>query len=39
MEPNVAHRMNDSGVIDLFMPGCRQNYGKGMKIEINKAFG
>ena len=29
---------NNSGVTDPFVLGCRRNYGKGMKIEMNNAF-
>ena len=24
--------------MDIYVPGCRENHGKGTKIEINKAF-
>ena len=24
--------------MDFFVPGCWQNHGKGMKIEVNEAF-
>ena len=34
----LTHRTNNGRVMDIFVPGCRQNHGKGMKIEMNKAF-
>ena len=31
-------KMNDSRVTGLFVPGCRQNHGKGTKVEKIKHF-